>query len=37
MDILVLSTLAANTVALALIVIGLAVAHCWPARHQTRR
>jgi hypothetical protein len=37
MDTLVLATLAANTAALAAIVIGLAVAYCWPHRQQTRR
>jgi hypothetical protein len=37
MDTLVLSTLFANTAALAVIVISLAVGHCWPARHQTHR
>ena len=37
MDTLVLSTLLANTAALAVIVISLAVAYCWPERKQSRR
>jgi hypothetical protein len=37
MDTLVLATLLANTAALAVIVISLAVAHCWPTRHQSHR
>ena len=37
MDTLVLATLAANTAALAVIVIGMAVAYCWPDRHPTHR
>jgi hypothetical protein len=37
MDTLVLSTLIANTTALALLTIGLAVTFCWPARKSTRR
>jgi hypothetical protein len=37
MDILVLSTLVANTAALALIVVSLAVGYFWPARHAGRR
>lgn len=37
MDTLVLSTLVANTAALAVIVISLAVSYCWPARNHGRR
>lgn len=37
MDTLVLSTLFANTTALALLTIGLVVAFCWPVRKSTRR
>jgi hypothetical protein len=37
MDTLVLSTLLANTAALAVIVVSLAVGYCWPARTQPRR
>lgn len=37
METLVLSTLLANTAALAAIVISLAVAYFWPDRHPSRR
>ena len=37
MDTLVLSTLLANTAALAVIVISLAVGYCWPSRNQAER
>lgn len=37
MDTLVLSTLLANTAALAVIVVALAVGYLWPARSHNQR